>query len=180
MWKSEVYLVVEIPDPNNPTVVVERADGSGDRRAIHFTECRPCPQNVPSPVPSEPTAQEGSDSTEVPLSESSGSESEDIIVFCNAEGHDRPLEPTQPQARMLADPTTGQLRRSSRSSKGKHPNLHRLPRSAIGAENHSTEAKVENTHPPTTVSSYKGTVLELTSRLMQEAGKLLQEQHWTK
>ena len=48
-------MVVDIPDPDNPTVVVERADGSGDRRTIHWTECRRCPSSIVVPIHEECT-----------------------------------------------------------------------------------------------------------------------------
>ena len=75
-----------------------------------------------------------------------------------------------PEVQIPDEPTS---RRSTRASRGKHPNIHRIPRSTVSTQNSSTTVELPND------TSYKQAVLELTTTLMREAGALLQAKTWT-
>ena len=157
-WSSTPYRVVELPNENGAVYAVERADGTGDSRRVHRKAMQICPSepHICQPVrPSDKrTMQNGRETDE--FQREIESDTEDIIIPVPKRGKtrtdsvpvpDTPTEvpedleagsdgPAEPEIADEAEPEIADeaeqpLRRSSRTTAGKHGNLHKEPRSTV-------------------------------------------------
>ena len=122
-WSGTVYKVIQ---QRGDVYDIEPADETGGLRTVNRAELQVCPkprENLPPVRRPQPTVK-GPRRRDPPVESESSSDEEDVHITI---GYPTPAPVYRPQT----PPRTPQLRRSQRSTRGRHPNPYRRPRSLI-------------------------------------------------
>ena len=126
-WSSTVYKVVQ---RHGDVYDIEPADGTGQVKRVNRAELQVCPKpREPPPVTRGPhrTARDNWPQG-TPADSESSDEDEDIYISI---GYPQQTPVQVPVYQPTRSPQTPQLRRSQRSTRGKHPNPYNRPRSTL-------------------------------------------------
>ena len=144
----QVYKIVEQPEEHSFVYVIQLADGQGQRKTVNSAHLKLVPKVVGKsifPTSSPSSIQKETDDT-IPTSSDSSQKSEyDIEIFLPADEDievDVHIAP-EPNRIVAPDPETRpppkpSLRRSARTTKGKHSNPHNEPRSVFNRQHTGT------------------------------------------
>lgn len=149
-WSSTPYRVVEVPQENEAVYAVEQADGTGDLRRVHRTAMQICPSEPHTCQPVRPSSKRTlQNRRETDGFQGEGeSDTEEIVIAVpkRRSARTNPVPVPETPAEVLDDPGAGSdepteqevadeaqppLRRSGRTTAGKHGNLHNEPRSTV-------------------------------------------------
>ena len=147
-WEPTMYIVDKIPTADGGPYTIRRADGVGERRKVNRQEMQRCPVSCSPPSRQHPSTRHEPSSSKSHHSEKGDSSSlstdtEFVLLLTGSQprqavhhqSHQVSRESSSDETESDVPQAPPTVRRSTRSTKGRHPNPHRQPRPAVSSIN---------------------------------------------